>query len=179
MEDLLYSLSERIGVLLVSRGEQLATAESCTGGWIAKCFSDVPGSSEWFERGFVTYSNRAKQEMLGVKNATLIMDGAVSEATVAEMAQGALRRSAAQCALAVSGIAGPGGGTAEKPVGLVWFAWKRVDGPCRCRRHIFEGDREMVRLQAVQTALRGVFDAYAGSECRASVRHEPQRPGAR
>jgi len=176
---LLYSLSEHIGALLVAKGHKLATAESCTGGWIAKCLTDVPGSSEWFERGFVTYSNQAKQEMLGVKDATLIAEGAVSEATVAEMVVGALRHSAAQCALAVSGIAGPGGGTAEKPVGLVWFAWKRVDGPCRCRWHIFEGDREAVRVQAVQTALQGVLDEYAGSGRRMPVRHEPYRPGAR
>jgi len=141
----------------------LATAESCTGGWIAKCLTDVAGSSEWFERGFVTYSNRAKQEMLDVKDATLIADGAVSEATVGEMVVGALRHSTAQCALAVSGIAGPGGGTADKPVGLVWFAWKRVDGLCRSRRQIFEGDREAVRFLAVRMALQGVLDEYAGS----------------
>ena len=163
MNDALYSLSERIGVLLVARGHKLATAESCTGGWIAKCLTDVAGSSEWFERGFVTYSNRAKQEMLDVKDGTLIVDGAVSKATVAEMVQGALRHSAAQCALAVSGIAGPGGGAAHKPVGLVWFAWKRLDGRCRTRRQLFDGDREAVRYQAVQLALQGVLDEYAGS----------------
>lgn len=160
---LLYSMSARIGAVLVAEGHKLATAESCTGGWIAKCLTDVAGSSDWFERGFVTYSNRAKQEMLGVQDGTLIADGAVSEATVAEMVKGALHHSAAQCALAVSGIAGPGGGTADKPVGLVWFAWKRVDGPCRRRRQIFEGDREAVRFQAVRMALQGVLDEYAGS----------------
>ena len=160
IDDLLYSLSERVGAVLVAGGDQLVTAESCTGGWIAKCLTDVAGSSEWFERGFVTYSNRAKEEMLGVKEATLIAEGAVSEATVAEMVGGALQRSAARCALAVSGIAGPGGGTTDKPVGLVWFAWQRLDGPCRCRRHMFEGDRQAVRLQAVQTALQGVLDEY-------------------
>jgi len=172
-------MSERIGAVLVGRGEKLATAESCTGGWIAKCLTDVAGSSEWFERGFVTYSNQAKQEMLGVNDATLIAGGAVSEATVAEMVQGALCHSTAQCALAVSGIAGPGGGTAEKPVGLVWFAWKRVGGRCRSHRQIFEGDREAVRVQAVQTALQGVLDECVGSGRRMSVRHEPHRPGVR
>jgi nicotinamide-nucleotide amidase len=160
MNDALYSLSERIGVLLVASGHKLATAESCTGGWIAKCLTDVAGSSEWFERGFVTYSNRAKQEMLGVEEATLTEAGAVSEATVAEMVRGALQQSIAQCALAVSGIAGPGGGTADKPVGLVWFAWKRVDGHCRTHRQLFEGDRKAVRRQAVRLALQGVLDEY-------------------
>ena len=163
MSDVLYLLSERIGAVLLAKGHKLATAESCTGGWIAKCLTDVSGSSEWFERGFVTYSNQAKHEMLGVEDAILSTDGAVSELAVAEMVEGALLHSGAQCALAVSGIAGPGGGTVDKPVGMVWFAWKRVDGRCHTRRQLFDGGRESVRLQAVRMALQGVLDEYAGN----------------
>jgi nicotinamide-nucleotide amidase len=137
----------------------LATAESCTGGWLAKVCTDLAGSSGWFERGFVTYSNEAKQDMLGVKAATLAQHGAVSEAVVAEMARGALQHSRAQVAIAISGIAGPGGGTADKPVGTVCFAWaiqKRGDMLLTATRH-FVGDREAVRRQAVQHALQEVL----------------------
>ncbi len=136
----------------------MATAESCTGGWIAKCITDVAGSSEWFDRGFVTYSNRAKMEMLGVRAETLDRYGAVSEQTVREMAAGAIRHSHAQVAVAVSGIAGPSGGTADKPVGTVWLAWQLRDKPCHTRLWRFEGNREEVRRQAVLTALEGLLD---------------------
>jgi nicotinamide-nucleotide amidase len=132
------------------------TAESCTGGWIAKCVTDIAGSSAWLERGFVTYSNAAKQEMLGVASATLAVHGAVSEAVVAEMAAGALAHSHATVAVAVSGIAGPGGGTADKPVGTVCFAWAlagRVE-VATCR---FAGDREQVRRDSVVHALAGLI----------------------
>src|SRR3990170_6882256 len=116
-------LAAQVGALLKAHGLMLATAESCTGGGVAQAITDVAGSSAWFERGFVTYSNLAKQQMLGVSEATLKQYGAVSEAVVREMVAGALKNSTAQVALAVSGIAGPDGGTADKPVGTVWFAW--------------------------------------------------------
>ncbi|MDE2311380.1 MAG: nicotinamide-nucleotide amidohydrolase family protein, partial [Betaproteobacteria bacterium] len=116
-------LAAQVGGLLKAQGLMLATAESCTGGGVAQAITDVAGSSAWFERGFIAYSNQAKQQMLGVSEATLNQHGAVSEATVREMAAGALQRSGAHVALAVSGIAGPDGGTPDKPVGTVWFAW--------------------------------------------------------
>lgn len=142
---------------LQARGWMLATAESCTGGWIAKVCTDLAGSSVWFERGFVTYSNEAKQDMLGVKAETLVQYGAVSEAVTAEMATGALRHSRAQLAVSVSGIAGPGGGSATKPVGMVCFGWAVQGGEVRTETCHFGGDREAVRLQAVEHALRGVL----------------------
>jgi nicotinamide-nucleotide amidase len=127
----------------------LAVAESCTGGWLAKVITDLPGSSGWFDRGYVTYSNRAKQSMLGVCEATLIEHGAVSEATVGEMTQGAIKQSGADLALAVSGIAGPSGGSEEKPVGTVCFAWQRAGETARVSRERFNGDREAIRWQSV------------------------------
>jgi nicotinamide-nucleotide amidase len=139
--------------VLRARGEMLATAESCTGGWVAKVCTDLAGSSDWFERGFVTYSNRAKQDMLGVSAATLERFGAVSEQAVVEMAAGALTHSGASWSLAVSGIAGPGGGSPDKPVGTVWFAWAGADGWHTSQRSRFAGDRDSVRRQAVQRAL--------------------------
>jgi len=134
----------------------MATAESCTGGWVAKVLTDIIGSSEWFDCSFVTYSNQAKQGMLGVRAETLERHGAVSDAVVREMVAGALARSRADLALSVSGIAGPGGGSAEKPVGTVWFAWQRRDGEPVTACHRFEGDRDGVRRQAVVMALQGL-----------------------
>lgn len=154
----LIELSARVGQILKQRGWWLATAESCTGGWVAKVLTDVPGSSGWVERGFVTYTNVAKQEMLGVAAATLQAEGAVSEATVGEMARGALVHSHAQVSLAVSGIAGPGGATPFKPVGTVWLAWASHTGVLRTRHALFAGDREAVRRQAVATALQGLLE---------------------
>ncbi len=136
----------------------LATAESCTGGGVAQAITEVAGSSKWFERGFVTYSNLSKQQMLGVSEATLIRHGAVSEATVREMVEGALARSSAQVALAVSGIAGPDGGTPDKPVGTVWFAWGVKDGLRASRVHYLSGNRSEVRAQSVEIALQGVIN---------------------
>ena len=133
----------------------LTCAESCTGGWIAKVLTDRPGSSNWFDRGFVTYTNRAKQEMLGVSSETLAIHGAVSRETVLEMAHGALANSAAGYAVAVSGIAGPGGGSEEKPVGTVWIAWV-CDGFADATCEHFQGDRESVRLASVEAALAGL-----------------------
>jgi nicotinamide-nucleotide amidase len=151
-------IAAALGVRLAAEGRVLATAESCTGGWIAKVVTDVTGSSAWFDRGFVTYSNRAKEEMLGVSPATLAAHGAVSEAVVREMAAGALARSGADVTVAVSGIAGPGGGTREKPVGLVWLAWAARDGAVRAEQRHFDGDREAVRAATVARALAGVAE---------------------
>ncbi|MEK7435819.1 MAG: nicotinamide-nucleotide amidase [Pseudomonadota bacterium] len=154
----LVSLATLVGAKLKARGALLATAESCTGGWVAQAATAIAGSSDWFERGFVSYSNAAKQEMLGVSAATLATHGAVSEQTAREMAIGALAHSRAQVALAITGIAGPTGGSPEKPVGTVCFAWLEKDGaPVALTRHI-DGDRESVRRQSVIVALQGVLD---------------------
>ncbi len=154
----LTALAERVANALLRQEFMLATAESCTGGWVAKVCTDLAGSSRWFERGFVTYSNEAKQELLGVSVETLAACGAVSEATVEAMAQGALARSRAQVSLAISGIAGPGGATPGKPVGTVWLAWARRDNGITTQQLRFDGDREAVRRQAVARALAGVLD---------------------
>ncbi len=146
-------LSERVGRALAARDWTMATAESCTGGWIAEVVTATAGSSAWFDRGFVTYSNAAKQEMLGVGGDTLVRHGAVSERTVREMAAGALAHSHAQVAVAVSGIAGPAGGSADKPVGMVCLAWAIVGQPLRATTRHFDGDREAVRRQTVECAL--------------------------
>ncbi|MEO7104990.1 MAG: CinA family protein [Rhodoferax sp.] len=132
---------------------KLATAESCTGGLIAACCTDIAGSSDWFERGFVTYSNAAKTEMLGVDAALIARDGAVSEAVVRAMVQGALQHSAAQVAVAVTGVAGPGGGSEAKPVGTVWLGWATPAGVVTEVQH-FAGDRAQVRAATVQHALQ-------------------------
>ena len=148
---------EQLAKLLVQHNKQLTTAESCTGGGIAKVLTDLAGSSDWFERGFVTYSNQSKHEMLGVAEATLEKFGAVSQETVIEMAVGALKNSHANFSLSVSGIAGPGGGSDEKPVGLVWFSWAVKEDinthVLSSSKQVFNGDRESVRLQAVEYAL--------------------------
>ncbi len=151
-------LAAQVGALLKSHGMMLATAESCTGGGVAQAITEVAGSSAWFERGFVTYSNLSKQQMLGVREATLRQHGAVSEMTVREMVSGALQHSAAQVALSVSGIAGPDGGTADKPVGTVWFAWGVKNGETSAQRYQLSGNRAEVREQAVRIALQGVID---------------------
>lgn len=147
-----------IAQCLLDRGEWLAVAESCTGGLIAKTLTDVAGSSAWFERGFVTYSNRAKHELLGVPEAVLVHHGAVSEATVLAMAGGALVHAPVQWALAVTGIAGPGGGTDDKPVGTVWIGCAQRDGACAAHRFRFDGDRESVRTQTARMALDVLLD---------------------
>ncbi len=154
--DRLESLLESLALTLVSRDEMLTTAESCTGGWVAKVCTDLAGSSAWFERGFVTYSNQAKQEMLNVSADTLANHGAVSQQTVLEMVDGALSCSRAQWALAISGIAGPGGGSDDKPVGSVWFGWGGPSGWRQTQLHRFAGDRDAVRQQAVLYALDGL-----------------------
>ena len=150
-------LARQVGKALKSHGAMLAIAESCTGGSIAQAITRVSGSSAWFDRGFVTYSNASKEEMLGVSPETLRLYGAVSEATVREMARGTLQYSGAQVVLSVSGIAGPTGGTDEKPVGTVWFAWATNDSVRTICRHL-SGDRDAIRVKAVRIALQGVLD---------------------
>lgn len=154
----LFELAVRVGEVLRGRGWMLATSESCTGGWIGECVTMVAGSSMWYERGFITYSNEAKIQMLGVRQATLRMHGAVSEHTVLEMARGTLRHSRAQVGVSVSGVAGPGGGTPDKPVGTVCIGWALANGQLRAASFRFEGDRESVRRQSVVAALQGVID---------------------
>jgi nicotinamide-nucleotide amidase len=151
-------LAAELGRALLARGWRITAAESCTGGLIAGAITDVAGSSEWFERGFVTYSNAAKEEMLGVARAMLDEHGAVSEPVARAMAEGALARSSADCAVSVTGVAGPGGGTPAKPVGMVCFAWARRDGATSSRTHHFAGNRGDVRAASVATALQGVLD---------------------
>jgi nicotinamide-nucleotide amidase len=151
--------AEAVVDALVAAGKTLATAESCTGGWIAKALTDIAGSSQCFGYGIVSYSNGAKTSLLGVEPATIDEHGAVSEQVVSEMAVGALAQSGADCAVAVSGIAGPDGGTAEKPVGTVWFGWaiRSEDGVRRQTSvHHLAGDREAVRAQSVVMALQGI-----------------------
>lgn len=135
----------------------LASAESCTGGWIGQVVTAIAGSSTWYDRGFITYSNHAKQQMLGVQTATLTQYGAVSEQTAQEMAAGAIKMSDAQVAVAVTGIAGPAGGSKQKPVGMVCFAWASRQGLARSGTHFFSGNRETIRRQAVKTALLGII----------------------
>lgn len=156
MDDSLYSLVEKTGQLLLRHKILLCTAESCTGGWIAQALTSVPGSSAWFERGFVSYSNLAKEQMLSVPVAVLEQYGAVSEEVVKAMAQGAVNASASHLSVAVSGIAGPDGGTADKPVGLVWIAWGQKRGYVEAQAFQFSGDREQVRYAAATRALEGV-----------------------
>lgn len=150
----LMRLSEQVGLALKARGATVTTAESCTGGWLAKAITDIAGSSAWFERGFVTYSNEAKAQMIGVREETLAQHGAVSEPVVVEMAIGALKAARADFAVAISGIAGPDGGSEEKPVGTVWFAFASDSGEGITRRECFSGDRESVRRQATTYALQ-------------------------
>jgi len=157
MDKELESLSVRVGEALLEQKLMLTCAESCTGGWVAEVVTATAGSSMWFERGFVTYSNAAKQELLGVKGDTLRQEGAVSEAVVREMAAGALRRSHAQAALAISGVAGPGGGSPGKPVGTVCFAWALQGGEAAAETRHFAGDRETVRRLSVIHALQGLL----------------------
>ena len=148
--------AEALGLRLVAAASRIAVAESCTGGWLAKVLTDVPGSSVWFEQGFVTYSNEAKARTLGVSALVLDANGAVSEAVVREMADGARRAASTAAAIAISGVAGPGGGTPDKPVGLVWIAWSLGDSEW-AERCVFAGDREAVRRQAVARAMLGLL----------------------
>lgn len=145
-----------VAELLQKQNKKLVTAESCTGGWVAKCCTDLPGSSTWFDRGFVTYSNEAKQDQLEVKQETLSQHGAVSLAVVEEMALGALVNSHADFSVAITGIAGPDGGSEQKPVGTVWIGWGIRNGGVHSICFQFDGDRETIRKQAVFEALGGI-----------------------
>ena len=158
MEELAKTLGER----LKREGALLVTAESCTGGWAAQVVTSIPGSSDWFDRGYITYSNDAKRELLGVRAETLSRRGAVSEETAREMAQGALARGKGTVALAITGVAGPGGGSKDKPVGTVCFAWATNRG-ARVETKHFSGDRESVRRQSVIHALEGVLQTLDGA----------------
>ena len=177
----LTELARKVGEALSRNGARIACVESCTGGWIAKTLTDIPGSSEWFGWGWITYANEAKRHLVGVPDAILAADGAVSEAAVAAMARAGRVLSGADFAVAVSGIAGPEGGTPEKPVGTVWFGW---DGPPDnidrvrpgasdrgvpgiTKREMFAGDRESIRRQAVSHALRGILDLVQGHAAEA------------
>lgn len=156
--DEITELARELGEALREQGWMAAVAESCTGGGLGEAITRIAGSSAWFDRGFITYSNAAKRDLLGVSEAGLAEHGAVSEATALAMLEGALARSEAQAAIAVTGVAGPDGGTAEKPVGLVWFAWGLRDGEATSESRRFGGDREGVRAQAVAYALRGLLE---------------------
>lgn len=147
------ALARQVGTALLARQWFLATAESCTGGLLAAAITEIAGSSTWFERGFITYSNQAKQELLGVSDTTLIRFGAVSEPTAIEMARGALNHSRAQVTVAITGIAGPTGGSVEKPVGTVCFAWALPQQDVHSCTQFFSGERSEVREQAVCFAL--------------------------
>ena len=151
-------LVQKLASGLMKCGWLMATAESCTGGWIAKVCTDLAGSSAWFDRGFVTYSDRAKHDLLGVDFSTLKKAGAVSRAIAIEMAEGARRQAGVNAALAVTGIAGPAGGTADKPVGMVWFAWSLEGRQASSEVMHFQGDRDAVRRQTVKHALSGLLD---------------------
>lgn len=157
----LQELSWRTGQLLKSNGLKLVSAESCTGGWVGQIITAIPGSSAWYDRGFITYSDLSKQQMLRVQPQTLARLGAVSEQTAREMAQGALAMSQAQIAVSVTGIAGPVGGSTEKPVGTVCFAWLLEDSftsTANSKTHHFSGDREAIRRQSVAVTLQGILE---------------------
>ncbi len=160
----LYSHAEKIGVLLTKNNHKLVTAESCTGGWVSKIITDVPGSSVWFESGIITYSDESKMRCLGVSEDTLGFYGAVSKETVQEMIAGAIEHSGAQSAIAVTGVAGPGGGSTEKPVGTVWLGWQIVGNLVETQLLHLSGDRDEIREQTVAIALRCLIEAYENIE---------------
>jgi nicotinamide-nucleotide amidase len=163
-------LATQVGEACVRRRVDIVTAESCTGGGVAEAITRIAGSSAWFDRGFVTYANEAKEALLGVSRETLEAHGAVSQEVVREMAAGALERSNARVSAAVTGIAGPGGATPGKPVGLVWLAWGVRDGDIQSRVFRFRGNRLLVRRQAVAVALQGIVDLLAIAENRSACR---------
>ena len=157
-EQELRDLAEQLGKCLVARGLKLASAESCTGGWLAKVITDIPGSSAWFTGSVVSYSNEAKQSLLGVLENTLNEHGAVSGETVLEMSDGLFAHTDADVAVSVSGIAGPDGGSEDKPVGLVWLSWGKRDKSVFANPYNFDGDREAVRKQSIKQALNNLQD---------------------
>lgn len=157
MDNELFELAERLGQSLKAKGCKIATAESCTGGWIAQVITEIPGSSDWFDCGFVTYSNNAKVQMLGVNPQTLAQHGAVSAQIAKEMAAGALANSEADWAIAVTGVAGPDGGSEEKPVGTVYVAWQSKDGFLNAEKMSLSGNRHQIRRQTVIRAIEGLL----------------------
>ena len=158
MINTIQKLTIELGQRLKKREWKLVTAESCTGGGLAYFITDIAGSSEWYERGYVTYSNTAKQQLIGVQATTVEKFGAVSQQTALEMAEGALTQSEAQISVAITGIAGPSGGTLTKPVGTVWFGWAGIHMDTITEMYCFEGDRAAVREQAIEVALRQLID---------------------
>lgn len=182
----LTELAREVGEALARNGARVACVESCTGGWIAKALTDVPGSSAWFGWGWVTYANDAKRQLVGVPEAVLAAHGAVSEAAVAAMARAGRVLSGSEFAVAVSGVAGPDGGTPEKPVGTVWFGWDGPpdmidrrsadktdpDVPGITARRVFAGDRESIRRQAVAQALRGLLELVETDAVRPGLREQ-------
>lgn len=162
MPNQIKQLALNLGEELKKRKWMLTTAESCTGGGLAYYITHIPGSSEWFDRGFVTYTNSAKKEMLGVQSMTLDVFGAVSEQTAREMSEGALKNSQAQMSIAITGIAGPDGGTPDKPVGTVWFAWSRSDTKTKTAVDILNGTRQEIRKQSITFALEKLIEDLRG-----------------
>lgn len=150
-------LVENLAEKLAGSGRRMTSAESCTGGWIAKCCTDLPGSSAWFDRGHIVYSYSAKEDLLGIAHDDLVKYGAVSEEIASQMAEGARQRSGVPVTVAATGIAGPGGGMEGKPVGLVYFGWCIEDEPAVCESRIFSGDRNQVRQKTVLHALEGIL----------------------
>ena len=160
IDNTIQTLSQTLGNKLLHSGDIVATAESCTGGGVAYAITEISGSSQWFDRSFITYTNEAKIDMLNVKQATLNENGAVSEAVVREMAMGAVANSKATIAVSISGIAGPGGGSPEKPVGTICFSWyqgSENSGRHKTEKHFFQGDRHSIRVQAIAVALKGLI----------------------
>ena len=157
-EQTVHDLAKKLGARLMMKGMKLATAESCTGGWIAKVLTDIAGSSDWFDSAIVSYSNEAKKHFLKVPDGILLDHGAVSENTVLAMQQGIFMETRADAGISVSGIAGPGGGNEEKPVGTVWIAVGLRNQMVHTQKFLFEGDRNLVRLQAVEAALRSLLE---------------------
>ncbi len=157
------ALAEEAGKRLQQKGTMLAVAESCTGGGIAQAITEIAGSSQWFDRGFVTYSNLAKEQMLGVHTETLEQFGAVSAETAVEMAEGVLQNSDADYAISVTGVAGPGGGSAEKPVGTVFIAWCGKNATATTKKYLFDGNRQQVRQQAMESALYALIKLLTAS----------------
>jgi len=157
-EQAVHELAKKLGTRLLMKGIRLATAESCTGGWIAKVLTDIAGSSDWFDSAIVSYSDEAKKHFLKVPDGVLLDHGAVSENTVLAMQQGIFMETRADAGISVSGIAGPGGGSEEKPVGTVWVAVSLRDQMVHTQKFLFEGDRNQVRLQAVEAALRSLLE---------------------
>ena len=166
MTEIIEDLTQQLGDQLRDKDIEISTAESCTGGGVAEAITSIAGSSGWFDRGFVTYSNQAKQDMLGVQPETLREFGAVSEETAREMSAGALLLSFAQISVSITGIAGPDGGTDDKPVGTIWFAWSTktdsLEIETQTKKELFSGDRNSIRQQAVVTALEGLLKLAQG-----------------